>query len=190
MKSKVPTGSAVSYCQIDTPVGILLIVGDQHGLKLINFQDGPNPVTPSREWRENPQFFRQVIHQIHEYFAGHLTQFSLKLASEGTPFQMKVWKALQTVPYGKTVSYGDIARRIGNPDAARAVGAANGKNPLSIIVPCHRVIGQSGDLVGFGGGLPIKQLLLAHEQGRGNSFFDLKEEDRTTGFKFTEDEHV
>ena len=152
------------YCILKSPVGKILVAGDNNGLKLINFQDGPNSLVPPSEWKEDRRFFQNVSQQFEAYFKGRLTQFRLSLAPEGTPFQKKVWKALAKIPFGKTVSYGDIARQIGNPKASRAVGAANAKNPLSIIVPCHRVIGQSGDLVGFGGGLPIKASLLEHER--------------------------
>ncbi|UCE64821.1 MAG: methylated-DNA--[protein]-cysteine S-methyltransferase [Nitrospirota bacterium] len=169
------------YCLLESPVGNILIAGDKRGLKLINFQDGPNAQAPDPKWKEDSQFFRAVIQQFHAYFGGRLTQFRVPLAPEGTPFQMKVWKALQRIPYGKTVSYGEIARRIGNPKASRAVGAANGQNPLSIIVPCHRVIGQTGDLVGYGGGLTIKKTLLEHERRRVESFFtDLSSAGQTT----------
>ena len=154
----------IRYCILESPVGKILIAGDNRGLKLINFQDGPNAQVPHSDWREDRRYFRTVIQQFEAYFNGRLTQFRLSLALEGTPFQKKVWKALAKIPFGKTVSYGDIAQRIGNPKASRAVGAANAKNPLSIIVPCHRVVGHSGDLVGFGGGLPIKASLLDHER--------------------------
>ena len=98
------------------------------------------------------------------YFAGDLEDFDLQLAPEGTPFQQSVWKELCTIPYGETISYGELARRIGNPKASRAVGLANGSNPIPIIIPCHRVIGSNGKLTGYGGGLPIKEKLLALEK--------------------------
>ncbi len=164
MKFKELQESMMSYCILESPAGNILIAGDKSGLKLLNFQDGPNPQAPNPKWTEDRQFFHTVIQQLNAYFGGRLTQFTLTLAPEGTPFQKKVWNALRKIPYGKTVSYGEIARLLGNPKASRAVGAANGQNPLSIIVPCHRVIGQTGDLVGYGGGLPIKELLLAHER--------------------------
>ena len=104
--------------------------------------------------------------QIEEYFAGERRVFDLPLAPEGTAFQQRVWRALVQIPYGETVSYGHIARAIGRPAASRAVGAANGKNPIAIIIPCHRVIGANGTLTGYGGGLPTKQWLLAHETGQ------------------------
>ena len=159
------------YSLLPSPVGNLLLAGDQNGLKQIHFQDGPHPKDPDPTWVENRRFFTEVIKQLNTYFKGRSTTFTLLLAPEGTPFQHKVWNALRRIPYGQTVSYGDIARRIDNPNASRAVGAANGQNPISIIVPCHRVIGQSGDLVGYGGGLPIKRALLALERryGKGDA---------------------
>lgn len=108
--------------------------------------------------------FKPVKQQLAAYFAGELTDFNLVLAPEGTDFQLAVWTALQKIPYGETCSYGDIANRIGKPEASRAVGAANGQNPLPIVIPCHRVIGSNGSLTGFGGGLDCKQFLLRLEQ--------------------------
>ena len=169
MKEKLLKESLMSYCILASPVGDLLIAGDKTGLKLINFQEGKHPRALPSNWTEDRQLFRPVIQQLNAYFEGRLTRFSLKLAPEGTPFQQKVWMVLRKIPYGITVSYGDIAKRIGNPKASRAVGAANGQNPLSIVVPCHRVIGQSGDLVGYGGGLPIKKSLLALERRKDQS---------------------
>lgn len=109
-------------------------------------------------------FAAVVVDQLDDYFAGLRTDFDLMVAPRGTPFQLDVWRALTTIPYGETVSYGELAARVGRPTAARAVGAANGQNPISIIVPCHRVIGASGDLTGYGGGLDRKSLLLDLEQ--------------------------
>jgi methylated-DNA-[protein]-cysteine S-methyltransferase len=107
--------------------------------------------------------FREVVRQLKAYFDGQLKAFDLPLAPQGTEFQRQVWRALQTIPYGRTKSYGEIARRLGRPEASRAVGAANGQNPIPVIIPCHRVIGADGSLTGFGGGLPIKRKLLALE---------------------------
>ena len=152
------------YTFLESPVGKLLLVADDRGLKLINFQDGRHPQEPDPEWMEDRRPFKDVIRQFMAYFSRRSKTFTLKFTLNGTPFQQKVWHALRSIPYGRTVSYGDIARRIGHPNASRAVGAANGKNPLSIIFPCHRVIGHSGELVGYGGGLPIKKSLLALEQ--------------------------
>jgi methylated-DNA-[protein]-cysteine S-methyltransferase len=122
---------------------------------------------PSRngsEWKESRTPFQEAIRQLKAYFTGRLHVFDLPLKLEGTPFQLKVWKALQRIPYGETLSYGELARRIGRPGAHRAVGAANGRNPLSIVIPCHRVIGASGKLTGYGGGLEAKERLLALER--------------------------
>ena len=105
-----------------------------------------------------------MIQQLRAYFARELETFDLRLAPEGTPFQQSVWNELCGIPYGETISYGELAKRVGNPKASRAVGAANGQNPIPIIIPCHRVIGSDGKLTGFGGGLPIKEKLLALEQ--------------------------
>jgi methylated-DNA-[protein]-cysteine S-methyltransferase len=116
------------------------------------------------EWREDKAPLREVIQQLRAYFAKELETFELTLAPEGTDFQQSVWNELCGIPYGETISYGELAKRVGNPKASRAVGAANGQNPIPIIIPCHRVIGSDGKLTGFGGGLPIKQKLLALEQ--------------------------
>ena len=105
--------------------------------------------------------------QLEEYFAGERTTFDVPLAPEGAPFEREVWRALEEIPYGETVSYGEIARRVGQPTAARAVGTANGRNPIAVIVPCHRVIGANGSLTGYGGGLERKRLLLELERGQG-----------------------
>ncbi len=114
--------------------------------------------------REASILLKETIRQLRAYFAGELEAFDLPLAPEGTPFQLKVWRRLCDVPYGETISYGELARRIGNPNASRAVGLANGSNPIPIIIPCHRVIGSNGSLTGYGGGLPIKEKLLALER--------------------------
>jgi len=151
------------YCEISTPLCRLLLVGDEQGLRRISFQDGFRPAKPAEGWRRTQGPFRDVILQLDAYFAGRLRRFELPLAAEGTPFQQEVWSALTTIPYGETVSYGELARRVGRPTACRAVGAANGRNPIPIIIPCHRVIGADGSLTGFGGGLPIKRRLLLLE---------------------------
>jgi len=125
--------------------------------------EGRRPKRPNLEWKENAKPFGAAIQQLREYFAGQREDFDLPLVLHGTPFQLSVWRNLQKIPYGKTVSYLDLAKKIGNPKAVRAVGLANGLNPIPIIVPCHRVIGSDGSLTGFGGGLPTKQKLLALE---------------------------
>ncbi len=154
---------AAYYCVMKSPVGKLLLAGTAQALTQISFQDGRHPIKPDRRWIYSELPFRQPIRQLKEYFSGKRKTFKIRLAPKGTPFQLKVWQALRTIPYGHTTSYGQIAKAIGNPRAARAIGAANGRNPLSIIVPCHRVIGSNGKLVGYGGGLSIKEALLTHE---------------------------
>ncbi len=119
---------------------------------------------PKAEWREDATGFHEAIRQLRAYFAGELETFDLLLAPEGTPFQQRVWGELLKIPYGNTTSYGELAKRIGNPKASRAVGLANGSNPIPIVIPCHRVIGSNGKLTGYGGGLPIKEKLLALEK--------------------------
>ncbi len=151
--------------EIDSPVGRLLLAGDGVRLARLHFQAGPRPLAPAAGWVAARAPFAAAIAQLREYFAGTRRAFELALAPEGTVFQRAVWRALGSVPYGETLCYGELARRIGNPRAARAVGLANGANPLPIIVPCHRVIGADGTLTGFGGGLDIKRALLALEDG-------------------------
>jgi methylated-DNA-[protein]-cysteine S-methyltransferase len=141
-----------------------LLIGDARGLSGLNFQNGPHPVEPDPAWKERRGPFKEVIQQLEGYFAGRLRTFHVELSLQGTDFQLSVWHALRRIPYGDTASYSGIASQIGNPKASRAVGAANGQNPISIIVPCHRVIGKNGHLVGYGGGLPIKKALLALER--------------------------
>lgn len=118
---------------------------------------------PKSAWRRDEGPFAAVCEQLTEYFAGRLREFEVRLAPEGTEFQKKVWQELGQIPFGTTISYGELARRIGQPAASRAVGAANGQNPISIIVPCHRVIGANGTLTGYGGGIERKKWLLEHE---------------------------
>lgn len=151
-----------SYAYLDSPIGRLLLVADDRGLREINFPKGERAPDPA--WQENANALREPMRQLHEYFAGKREDFDLPLAPRGTPFQQTVWKELCRIPYGQTISYGDLARRIGNPNASRAVGLANGSNPIPIIIPCHRVIGSNGKLTGYGGGLQIKEKLLALEQ--------------------------
>lgn len=155
--------SAMSYTRMKSPVGPLLLAGDEGGLRLVHFATGRRPMSPRREWIEDRAPFKEAIRQLGAYFAGQLQDFDLPLVLDGTEFQLLVWNNLRKIPYGETVSYGQLARRIGSPEAARAVGLANGSNPIPIIIPCHRVIGSNGDLTGFGGGLPVKKKLLALE---------------------------
>ena len=155
-----------SYWIWPSPVGALLLVHNGKGLCRLQFQDGAHPLAIDTDWKKRRSPFLTVMKQLDEYFAGRLKRFTIPLFLEGTEFQRLVWSALKTIPYGKTVSYGAISKKIGKPAASRAVGAANGQNPVSIIVPCHRVIGANGKLVGYGGGLPIKTALLELEQSR------------------------
>jgi methylated-DNA-[protein]-cysteine S-methyltransferase len=153
-----------AYTEIDSPVGRLLLAGEAGCLRSLLFGDGPKAATPQSDWYADVSPFRSVIEQLNAYFAGELKTFSVALAPEGTLFQLRVWKELERIPYGEIISYGQLAQRIGNPNASRAVGLANGSNPISIIVPCHRVIGANGKLTGYGGGLPIKEKLLGLER--------------------------
>lgn len=151
------------WCETETPVGRLLLAGDAAGLARVHFQGGPHPLRPSHEWREDTKPFAGVRAQLDEYFSRGRRAFTLPLAPIGTAFQLSVWEALKAIPYGETLSYAQLARWLGRPGSARAVGLANGANPLPIIVPCHRVIGADGSLTGFGGGLHIKRALLELE---------------------------
>lgn len=154
------------YRYIDTPIGHLLIAGTAQELVQIAFE-GSSHATPADDWSPGPcAVLDQAEGELKAYFAGERHQFSVPHCPQGTPFQTQVWHALCTIPYGKTCSYATIAKHIGNPNAVRAVGAANGRNPLPIIVPCHRVIGSNGTLTGFAGGLAIKAHLLSLEQAR------------------------
>ena len=149
------------YTYMPTPIGQLLLAGDERDLKYIYFE--ANAFKPPPEWLPTAVLPYAIADQLAAYFAGELREFDLPLAPEGTTFQLEVWAALEEIPYGETISYLELARRIGNPAAMRAVGLANGKNPLPLIIPCHRVIGSDGSLTGYGGGLPIKKYLLALE---------------------------
>ena len=156
------------YCYFDTPIGELLLAGEADSLSMIGFPKGAMRRDPEAEWIYNEAPFEVVRSQLAEYFAGERKDFDLQLSLSGTEFQVAVLGALQKIPYGKTMSYGAVAKQIGRPKAVRAVGAANGRNPIPIIVPCHRVIGTSGDLTGFGGGLDTKAALLRLEAENSN----------------------
>jgi methylated-DNA-[protein]-cysteine S-methyltransferase len=154
----------VNYAYLETPIGTLLIAGDAAAVHRIIFPQRGRAVKPQPEWQESQRGpVGEAARQLREYFAGRRAEFDLPLAPEGTAFQRTVWRQLQAIPYGETISYGELARRVGNPKASRAVGSANGANPLPIVIPCHRVIAGDGTLGGFGGGLPTKQMLLALE---------------------------
>jgi len=152
------------YSYIDSPVGRLLVAGDETALHFLSFPDGRKAIVPRPEWRQSDAPFAEVGRQLGAYFAGELKDFALPLRLSGTDFQLRVWRALEHIPYDESRSYGDIAREIGSPAASRAVGAANGSNPIPVILPCHRVIGADGSLTGFGGGLRTKEFLLRHEK--------------------------
>jgi methylated-DNA-[protein]-cysteine S-methyltransferase len=153
------------YTQMDSPIGDLLLVGNGEALHRLDMQQGRRPTAIDPRWERRDEAFADVRGQLTEYFDGHRRSFDVPLAPEGNSFELRVWEALLEIPYGETVSYGEIARRMGRPDAARAVGLANGRNPVAVIVPCHRVIGSDGALVGYGGGLERKRLLLDLEAG-------------------------
>ena len=156
------------YCYLNSPIGDLLLAGDESALALIGFPQGKMRHDPQPDWIFNEKPFEVACQQLREYFAGERKTFDLPLQLSGTEFQVQVLEELQKIPYGETASYGDIARRIGRPKAMRAVGAANGRNPIPIIIPCHRVIGSTGDLTGFGGGLDTKEALLRLEAENGD----------------------
>lgn len=155
----------MNYCYLDSPIGTLLVAGDEEAIRRIEFPRDGKPGKPEPEWIESARgTVAEAVRQLGEYFSGHRAEFELPLAPEGTAFQRTVWRHLQDIPYGETISYGELAKRVGNPKASRAVGAANGQNPIPIVIPCHRVIGSNGKLTGFGGGLPTKEALLALEK--------------------------
>lgn len=151
------------YCEIDSPIGRLRLSGDGERLAALAMETERYPAIGVADWRRDDRSYPEARAQLAAYFAGELRHFELALGPVGTPFQQQVWTALLEIPFGATESYGALARRIGAPQAARAVGLANGRNPIGLIVPCHRVIGAGGDLTGYGGGLPRKRWLLAHE---------------------------
>lgn len=151
----------------DSPVGPLLLAGNRDGLHCLSFGVGSRPRALDPSWAaDTTGVLTGVREELDEYFAGRLKKFSTPLAFEGTPFQHQVWSELCRIPYGETISYLELANRIKNPKAVRAVGMANGANPIAIIVPCHRVIGSNGSLTGFGGGIPTKRALLELERGQ------------------------
>ncbi len=158
------------YTFMDSPVGRLLLAGDRDGLKVVGFSSGNKARGAEPGWQRHDAMFADVKRQLAEYFAGERRTFELTLAPEATPFQAQVLKALQAIPYGETRSYRDVAEAIGNPKAVRAVGGANGNNPIPIIIPCHRVVGSNGSLTGFGGGLDTKRFLLDLERSHSGLF--------------------
>ncbi len=157
------------YCYCHTTIGRLLLIGENGLLEKLHFPNSADHTAIEENWDLNQEYFSDVQHQLKEYFAGRLQNFKVKMHLEGTDFQLKVWQELQQIPYGKTASYGQIAKQIGNPKACRAVGGANNKNPIPIIIPCHRIVGNDGSLTGFGGGLELKKNLLQLEKVPGHS---------------------
>jgi len=153
------------YHIVESPIGPILLAGDEDGLKYVNFLKGKTKIEVSDDWQENKEFFSEISRQLEAYFAGELKSFEVKLAPEGTEFQKSVWRALCEIPYGETRTYKEIAISVGKPKAYRAVGLANNRNPISIIVPCHRVIGTNGKLTGYASGLDVKEFLLRLECG-------------------------
>lgn len=155
--------TTTSYATMDSPIGELLIMGDGHSVHNLYMNGDGDYDELMRPLERDQNAYSRAIGQLTEYFVGEREEFELELEPTGTEFQLAVWKALEDIPYGETRSYGEIAAAVGHPKAARAVGGANNRNPISVIVPCHRVIGASGALVGYGGGLPRKTWLLDHE---------------------------
>jgi methylated-DNA-[protein]-cysteine S-methyltransferase len=155
----------VFYTKLESPIGELLLLSDGHALRGLYIQEGRTAVTVDPDWEQSKRPFAEVRNQLAAYFDGRRSTFDVQLTMTGSLFQRRVWRALQDIPYGETISYGEQARRIGIPSAPRAVGVANGCNPISIIVPCHRVIGADGSLTGYGGGVERKRFLLDLETG-------------------------
>jgi methylated-DNA-[protein]-cysteine S-methyltransferase len=148
---------------MDSPCGPLCLAGTAAGLIRVDFQDGDRPVRCAAAWQEPHGLLRQAVRQLQEYFQGQRQVFTLPLTPPGTPFQQRVWQELQHIPFGTTLTYRELAQRLGMPQVARAVGHANGRNPLAIVIPCHRLIGSDGRLHGYAGGLDRKRRLLQHE---------------------------
>ena len=160
------TPNTLLYTTLESAIGELLLLGDGRALRGLYMQDGRRPIAVRSEWERSAAPFASACAQLQEYFIGRRTSFELPLAMNGNLFERRVWHALGDIPYGETTSYGELARAIGHPSAARAVGVANARNPIAVIVPCHRVIGASGALTGYGGGLERKRLLLELESGQ------------------------
>jgi methylated-DNA-[protein]-cysteine S-methyltransferase len=154
------------HATLESPIGELLLVGDGEALRGLYMQEGARPMRVGATWKSAKEPFEEASEQLGQYFAGERVEFHLQLRADGNPFQRRVWDALVEIPYGKTISYGELAGRIDPPAGPRAVGAANGRNPISIVVPCHRVIGADGTLTGYGGGIERKRFLLDLEAQR------------------------
>lgn len=163
---RAPTEDIPRYTVVSSPLGELLLVGDGYALTgLFMAPEQGETATVGSDWRADPALFTEAEEQLRAYFAGELRVFDVPLAPRGTTFQRQVWQALTTIPYGRTATYAAIAAKVGRPTAFRAVGLANGRNPISVVVPCHRVIGSDGTLTGYGGGLGRKRQLLDLERG-------------------------
>ncbi len=158
-------GAPIVYTEVDSPLGAVLLVGRAGALAGLYLADHGRSPVPGPDWRRDDGALRAVERQLGEYFAGRRAAFDVELDLTGTPFQLRVWEQLRAIPYGHTISYGELARRIGQPTASRAVGMANGRNPVSIVVPCHRVVAADGGLGGYGWGTDRKAWLLALESG-------------------------
>ena len=163
------------YCNVDSPIGPLLLTSDGESLTVLYMGAPSKRPNMGSEWIENPKagVLLAAAGQLQEYFAGKRKTFDLPLNLQGTDFQKRVWTQLTKIPFGETWSYGQLAKKLCNPNGSRAVGLANGRNPIAVIVPCHRVIGADGSLTGFGGGIPRKQWLLAHEGFPANGTLEL-----------------
>lgn len=158
--------AVIVYAIVDSPLGGILVARNLQGLTCINFQDGTQPIVPPQGWRKDTASLAEASAQLQAYFRGELRQFELPLSPVGTAFQRQVWRAMQGIPYGRTLTYARLAEQVGRPQAARAVGGASSRNPLPVVVPCHRVVGSDGKLTGYAGGLHLKQALLDLEQGK------------------------
>ena len=168
MSSASPSPAPVTLARTTfaSPLGDICLVADERALRGVYFPEHRQAPPPARELSGAHAVLESAARELTEYFAGHRRSFDTPCAAEGTPFQQAVWAQLARIPYGEVMSYGELARRLGRPQAARAVGAANGRNPLSIFVPCHRVSGGDGSLTGYAGGLAVKRWLLEHERAR------------------------
>ncbi|GHE86589.1 methylated-DNA--[protein]-cysteine S-methyltransferase [Thalassotalea profundi] len=159
------------YTTYQSPFGEIILTANDKGLTALAFTEGEQPINIDTKHHKNNTYFLEVITQLQQYFSHQRTTFDLPLAPQGTPFQQKVWQTLQTISFGDTQSYAWLAKKISNEKAVRAVGSANGKNPIALIIPCHRVIGSNNKLTGYAGGLVLKAKLLTHENA---SFIALK----------------
>lgn len=163
IKTGIVAGTNLKYTIMESPVGKLLLAGDDSGLQKIQFEKN---IKINQNWQKDDKYFTETIRELNEYFSGQRKQFDIKLNLQGTEFQKQAWQQLQKIEYGKTKFYAQVAEEMNRPKAARAVGLANNRNPIPIIIPCHRVIGKNGNLTGFAGGLDVKKKLLDLESGK------------------------